>query len=36
MAHNNPENPEEARRAQDVDIPGIILPEGSHHTGRGM
>ncbi|KPI45442.1 uncharacterized protein AB675_801 [Cyphellophora attinorum] len=26
---------EEARTAQDVDVPGINLPEGSHHTGRG-
>lgn len=26
---------EEARTAQDVDVPGITLPEGSHHTGRG-
>lgn len=35
MAKNDPEHPEEARRAQDVDIPGLTLPEGSHHTGRG-
>jgi hypothetical protein len=34
MAKN--ESAEEARRAQDVDVPGITLPEGSHHTGRGM
>ncbi|KAI1614436.1 hypothetical protein EDD36DRAFT_418268 [Exophiala viscosa] len=33
MAKND--NPDEARRAQDVDVPGIILPEGTHHTGRG-
>ncbi|KIW17455.1 hypothetical protein PV08_04649 [Exophiala spinifera] len=33
MAKND--NPEEARRAQDVDVPGIIMPEGTHHTGRG-
>lgn len=33
MAKN--ESAEEARRAQDVDVPGITLPEGSHHTGRG-
>lgn len=33
MAKND--NPQEARRAQDVDVPGIILPEGTHHTGRG-
>ena len=26
---------EEARIAQDVDVPGITLPEGPHHTGRG-
>jgi hypothetical protein len=25
----------EARAAQDVDIPGITLPEGPTHTGRG-
>jgi len=35
MAKNDLEHPEEARRAQDVDIPGLTLPEGSHHTGRG-
>lgn len=34
MAKND--NAEEARRAQDVDVPGIIMPEGTHHTGRGM
>lgn len=34
MAKND--SAEEARRAQDVDIPGITLPEGTHHTGRGM
>lgn len=33
MARND--NAEEARVAQDVDIPGITLPEGPHHTGRG-
>lgn len=33
MAKND--NAEEARRAQDVDVPGIIMPEGTHHTGRG-
>ncbi len=33
MAKND--NPEEARRAQDVDVPGVMLPEGSHHIGRG-
>ncbi|EXJ64841.1 hypothetical protein A1O7_01179 [Cladophialophora yegresii CBS 114405] len=26
---------EEARRAQDVDVPGITIPENVHHTGRG-
>lgn len=26
---------EEARLAQDVDVPGITLPEGPAHTGRG-
>ncbi|KAK5064258.1 hypothetical protein LTR84_000091 [Exophiala bonariae] len=35
MARNDPQNPEEARRAQDVDVPGLTLPEHSHHTGRG-
>jgi len=35
MARNDPQNPDEARRAQDVDVPGLTLPEGSHHTGRG-
>jgi hypothetical protein len=35
MAKNDFERPEEARRAQDVDVPGITLPEGSFHTGRG-
>lgn len=29
------EDPETARMAQDVDVPGIALPEGDHHTGRG-
>lgn len=29
------ESPEDARRAQDVDVPGIAIPEGAHHTGRG-
>lgn len=29
------EDPETARLAQDVDVPGITLPEGDHHTGRG-
>jgi hypothetical protein len=33
MAKN--EHPDEARRAQDVEVPGITLPEGIHHTGRG-
>jgi len=33
MAKN--ESAEEARRAQDVDVPGITLPEKTHHTGRG-
>lgn len=26
---------DEARTAQDVDVPGITLPEHTHHTGRG-
>ncbi|OCT46510.1 hypothetical protein CLCR_02133 [Cladophialophora carrionii] len=29
------DSPEEARRAQDVDVPGITIPENVHHTGRG-
>ena len=33
MARNDDE--EEARIAQDVDVPGITLPEGPTHTGRG-
>jgi len=33
MAKN--EDPDEARRAQDVDVPGIVIPESTHHTGRG-
>lgn len=28
-------DPEVARKAQDVDVPGITLPEGDYHTGRG-
>lgn len=28
-------DPETARLAQDVDVSGITLPEGQHHTGRG-
>ncbi|KAH0836248.1 hypothetical protein AYO21_10796 [Fonsecaea monophora] len=35
MAKNDFEHPEEARRAQDVDVPAITIPEGVHHTGRG-
>ncbi|RMZ90860.1 hypothetical protein DV736_g1887, partial [Chaetothyriales sp. CBS 134916] len=34
MAKND--DPEEARAAQDVETPGFTLPEGPHHTGRGM
>ena len=26
---------EDARRAQDLDVPAITIPEGAHHTGRG-
>jgi len=26
---------DESRASQDVDVPGIMLPEGEHHTGRG-
>lgn len=33
MARND--DVEEARIAQDVDVPGITLPEGPTHTGRG-
>ncbi len=33
MAEND--RGEEARNAQDVDVPGITLPEGPTHTGRG-
>jgi len=33
MAKN--QHAEEARRAQDLDVPGITMPEGVHHTGRG-
>lgn len=29
------ENPENARKAQDMDVPGIVLPENEYHTGRG-
>lgn len=29
------DNPEVARKAQDVDVPGITLPENEYHTGRG-
>ena len=34
MARNDG-GPDEARRAQDVDVPGITIPESTHHTGRG-
>ena len=33
MAKND--SPAEARAAQDVDVPGVILNESAHHTGRG-
>ena len=33
MAKND--SPGEARTAQDVDVPGVILNENAHHTGRG-
>ncbi len=29
------EDPEVARKAQDIDVPGITLPENEYHTGRG-
>jgi hypothetical protein len=35
MARLDPERPEEARQAQDVDVPPILLPEGQNRTGRG-
>lgn len=35
MAKNDPQHPEEARRAQDVDVPKMTISEGVHHTGRG-
>lgn len=35
MAKNDRENPDEARQAQDLDVPTILLPEGQNRTGRG-
>jgi len=35
MAKIDPQNPEEARQAQDVDIPPQLLPEREKRTGRG-
>lgn len=36
MAKLDPEHPDEARQAQDVDIPPILLlPESQNRTGRG-
>lgn len=35
MAKFDPDRPEEARAAQDVDVPGIALSEGPQLTGRG-
>ena len=29
------ESPEEGRAAEDVDVPGITIPEVIHHTSRG-
>ena len=29
------DDPETARKAQDIDVPGITLPENEYHTGRG-
>lgn len=36
MALNDPENPEKARRAQDVEEPPRILSSGEFHGGRGV
>jgi hypothetical protein len=35
MAKLDPDHPDEARQAQDVDVPPILLPEGQNRTGRG-
>lgn len=35
MAKNDPDHPEIARAAQDVDAPAHREPEGPHHYGRG-
>jgi hypothetical protein len=35
MVKLDPEDPDEARQAQDVDLPPIPLPEGQNRTGRG-
>lgn len=36
MALNDPENPEKARRAQDVEEPPRILSSSEFHGGRGV
>ena len=35
MAKNDPNHPEIARAAQDVEAPAHREPEGPHHYGRG-
>jgi Protein of unknown function (DUF3602) len=35
IVKSDPDNPVEARKAQDVDVPPILLPEGQNRTGRG-
>jgi len=35
IAKNDPENPEIARKTQDVDVPAIKIVEEQHHIGRG-
>jgi len=35
MAKNDPNNPDAARTAQDVDVPPQRLNEGPQHSGRG-
>jgi Protein of unknown function (DUF3602) len=32
---SDPDNPVEARKVLDVDVPPILLPEGQNRTGRG-
>ncbi len=35
MAHNDPERPQVARAAQDVESPPLTEPTGPQHYGRG-